>query len=1734
MGRLQYYQLQQAGGFGEIGHAYALGSFGRGQPDPYNRLLTVDAAGNVTVGDGGIPGQVDSTRVFTFDSPGVYTAEPGDAGTLADTGGVYTLTEADGSLTAFNANGTVNYFQDAHGNRTTATESAVPYTSSVLVVNADGVESGTTTTGTANLITKLTAADGDTVELGYDAYGLATSLTDPEGRVTTYSYDTATGDLIAVAGPAGTTTYAYYPNNSHAVQSVTSPAGVVTTYTYDGQGRLLTASSTGGADPITYAYDAQGNATTTTATGQTSETFRGEDGSVVAVENASGAKEAFTYDAASDLTAVTGLDGTESTVAYGANGLEASTTDPAGGTESTTYTAAGLPATQTDADGNTTKLTYDAAGDVLTNTDPAGAAQAYTYSPAGQLLTAATAAGRHVTDTYDAAGLLVSQAFSDGSTAAYTYDAHRNLLTATSAAGTESFTYDAADRLTSVTYPNGTSLTYAYDAGGQLTTKTDQTGYATHYAYDPAGQLLSMIDGTGALVAAYAYDAAGNVSRVDLGNGTATTYAYDAEGDTTSVTNLGPTGAVLSSFAYTYDANGRVTAMVTTAGTTNYTYDVLGQLTGAALPGGRTITYAYDAEGNRTTVTDSGTPATYTTNDLNQYTSAGATTYAYDADGNLTTSTTSAGTATYAYDVQDRLASMTGPAGTTTYTYDALGNRIATTVNGVTTDDLVDPSAAGDLAGQFTTAGAAVDHYTYGLGLTSQTGAAGTDFYAFDAQGNTADLTGASGAVVNAYSYLPFGQTLTATGTAPNPFTFDGRAGVTAAGGSLYLTRTRLYDAATGRFTKRDSMGLAGGTTNLYKYADNDPVNESDPTGNFVSAGEQLFIQIFGRIPFFSAADAATVSSLNFSIAAGADAAAAGTAPALLTTFGQNALSDEAATFFYSGLSGAAGGSAAPGLVTVGAPALGSALATDAAGTAVLTNTGSFTFTLASGGASGGVATTAGAFTLGSLAAAGAGVIGAVAAGHAINQEYNRENPNGTPIADQEVINQATYNQILRRPALAAFLKDLREIQGSDLTPDQITQAIQQYAHANAYPALYNPDPAPAKTQGVGSEDPNSITGPSGYGPDGFILPTASLPYQINFTNAATATAPAQVVTVTQTLDANLDLSTFQLGAIGFGSTTVAVPAGLQTFTTTVSLGSTLSVIITADLDAATRVVTWTFTSIDPTTGDAPSDPLAGFLPPDATDPQGSGFVDYTVRPVAGLASGATVAAQASIVFDANPAIATPVVTNTVDAGDPTSTVAALPATQGRLSFPVSWSGTDDAGGSGVASYTVLVSVDGAAYTVWQNATTATSAVYAGSPGHTYAFVCQAADNVGHNAAFPAAAQATTAVPAIARTLTVSKGHPARFTDAAGGVVVVALTGPGSGVLSFLTTGNGDPVEFALTDTTAATRVSVRAAGKPGTLTLGDVSAAGSLAAFTAPTADLVGSFAVAGTLGSLSLDDATAGPATVTVGGPGVATAFRFGALHDVSLTTAAPVRSLVAAAWTDGATDALSAPSIAALAVAGSFDAAVTLTAAGVDVRSAAVRGSVTGGTWTLAGSAARVSVGGDDAGSLTAASVGSLRVGGNLSGATLTLTGAKGTDLAALAVTGSVTGSTITAAAGVGAVTVGGMTGSTLYAGVAAGTTGLPTAAADLAAGGSVRSFTDRGRSPFAGSDVAASAIGAVTLADVTTDDAGAVFGVAAHTIGTFALDQPKAKPVRYPAKALKATLTTLGGDLRVEVL
>ena len=88
--------------------------------------------------------------------------------------------------------------------------------------------------------------------------------------------------------------------------------------------------------------------------------------------------------------------------------------------------------------------------------------------------------------------------------------------------------------------------------------------------------------------------------------------------------------------------------------------------------------------------------------------------------------------------------------------------------------------------------------------------------------------------------------------------------------------------------------------------------------------------------------------------------------------------------------------------------------------------------------------------------------------------------------------------------------------------------------------------------------------------------------------------------------------------------------------------------------------------------------------------------------------------------------------------------MASSPEYASALSFTVRWSGGDPIPASGIASYSVNASEDGAVAEEWIADTTATSAVYEGTEGHSYRFYSVATDSAGNRQTTPVTPQCST------------------------------------------------------------------------------------------------------------------------------------------------------------------------------------------------------------------------------------------------------------------------------------------------------------------------------------------------------------------------------------------------------
>ncbi|MGH7595927.1 MAG: DUF7619 domain-containing protein [bacterium] len=281
------------------------------------------------------------------------------------------------------------------------------------------------------------------------------------------------------------------------------------------------------------------------------------------------------------------------------------------------------------------------------------------------------------------------------------------------------------------------------------------------------------------------------------------------------------------------------------------------------------------------------------------------------------------------------------------------------------------------------------------------------------------------------------------------------------------------------------------------------------------------------------------------------------------------------------------------------------------------------------------------------------------------------------------------------------------------------------------------PEPPIAETESnmtVGTSiDPNDKAGSLGTGIQHFVSTKRPLLYTIFFENLPSATLPAQIVVIQDTLNATkVDFKTLSLSTITFGKYVVTPSQGLRQFSTDVDLrpADSLIVRINAQLDTTIGVLSWRFESIDPLTGQPTTDPLAGFLPPNVNPPEGDGSVSFTIMSRNDLPTRTEIRNKASIVFDTNPAIVTPTWLNTIDEGKPISRVLPFTTAPNSAEFLVHWSGSDN--GSGVRDYSVYVSEDDGEFAPWLSSTNDTAATYNGIIGKKYGFYSIARDSVGN------------------------------------------------------------------------------------------------------------------------------------------------------------------------------------------------------------------------------------------------------------------------------------------------------------------------------------------------------------------------------------------------------------------
>jgi RHS repeat-associated protein len=517
--------------------------------------------------------------------------------------------------------------------------------------------------------------------------------------------------------------------------------------------------------------------------------------------------------------------------------------------------------TTTDNAGNVTTLTYDWLGRKTQMQDPDMGTWTYAYDNAGNLTEQHDAKSQSVCFAYDDLNRVETKTARTGTSCAsspiaytvtYGYDAYDGVnqfgrgrrTSLTDASGSQTWTYDKQGRVTATSQTiTGAPATYTtnftYDAMDRVRTMTYPDGEIVTTSYNNQG-LPDTLNGANPYVSATTYNAASQLDSLTFGNGALTDYVYNSNNLrlTDIVTTKSGNPNPLLNLHYTFDNVGNILSVQDNARgeTTNYTYDDLSRLLSANVTNGPnqySRSWTYDAIGNISTRVEQGVTTSYQYNDA---TSKHAVThlnnvlkYQYDANGNMI----SRDGDTLTYDVENRLTQVIKGSTTTNFGYNGDGARVKRQVVGVGTTYYI-----GNYFEVYVPNGgsATFNKYYYFGAQRVAAKIAGTLFYfQGDHLGSSSIvMTSAGTSFYSRQTYFPYGaQRITEGSALPTDYTFTGQKN--DASTDLMFYGARYYDTTLGRFTQPDTIvpsPLNPQAFNRYSYGYNNPVRYLDPTGH--------------------------------------------------------------------------------------------------------------------------------------------------------------------------------------------------------------------------------------------------------------------------------------------------------------------------------------------------------------------------------------------------------------------------------------------------------------------------------------------------------------------------------------------------------------------------------------------------------------------------------------------------------------------------------------------------------------------------------------------------------------------------------------------------------------------------------------------------------------------------------------------------------------------------------------
>lgn len=488
--------------------------------------------------------------------------------------------------------------------------------------------------------------NGNTTDYVYDSTGRLQSLTravGPTALSTSYTWD---GDKLKTETHRGSDTasfrdvvYTYYASGHPAAELVQS---VVTTdkttgvshrteYDYSFHANKVMATMVvkrtlaNGVAVTTTTFDSAGNKISYVNPLNHGESWSGHNGRGQPSTHidANGSVTTFEYYPNGSLWTTTQSGSRVTTYAYNHDRQITSVTYPSGRVVSYDYTAAGRLEQIRNGLGEPVKTAVDVTGNSVRTSS-----ERKVPGITGTTLAGTTGGEFSAMTQLDSLGRPYTASGNNNQRVDYRYDGNGNLRTRTDAAGrVTAYYYDAHNRLERVEAPDGGIVRREYWPDGMLKSITDPRLLKTTYSYNGFGS-LTKISSPDTGDTSFAYDSGGQLERETRQDGKTITYTWDLLGrmrtrtsGTTTETFTYDEGSfgkgrltrlndVTGQTTYTFNEAGQLEAQANTingkAYKTTWTYDSAGKLVGMTYPTGLTLIYSYDGFGRVSSIKTTG------------------------------------------------------------------------------------------------------------------------------------------------------------------------------------------------------------------------------------------------------------------------------------------------------------------------------------------------------------------------------------------------------------------------------------------------------------------------------------------------------------------------------------------------------------------------------------------------------------------------------------------------------------------------------------------------------------------------------------------------------------------------------------------------------------------------------------------------------------------------------------------------------------------------------------------------------------------------------------------------------------------------------------------------------------------------------------------------------------------------------------------------------------------------